>query len=335
VRSISAIPSLDLTGFEAGPIIDRTDHELRQLYRRGFDGFEIVLKVTEFHDSVGKGDSVKEIENLMNLRHPLITAPIGFILRPREMIVGRKHSAIGSLADVISEGPVWWTPTAKAKAIVGVGLALRFAHGLGLLHGHLSSSSVIFDGEHRIQVADFSGIRLVNGSVDAFSGAEWSPSVDVSAFSMLVFEIVIGGSRSPPPRTGNGICFPPSMPTFLSEIIEDGLSAQSHTRRSFVDIVDVLKRHDFGIDGGVDSDEVSHFVKWVESAENSMKIEGFPVRRGGSPVERRSGLPALRSLRTAGGSSGSGSGFGRGGTGDGRGRRRSPPPPAPLPRLRK
>jgi hypothetical protein len=36
---------------------------------------------------------------------------------------------------------------------------------------------------------------------------------------------------------------------------------------SFNTILEILKRHDFEIEDGVDSAEVSAFVSWVESAE--------------------------------------------------------------------
>jgi hypothetical protein len=66
----------------------------------------------------------------------------------------------GSVAEIVSTVPVWWTPTAKAEAIVGIALALQFSHGIGLLHGGLNSGNILFDGEGRIQIADFSPMRL-------------------------------------------------------------------------------------------------------------------------------------------------------------------------------
>jgi serine/threonine protein kinase len=50
-----------------------------------------------------------------------------------------------SLAEVISVSLVWWTATAKAKAVVGLALALRFAHSLGLLHRCFASNNILFD----------------------------------------------------------------------------------------------------------------------------------------------------------------------------------------------
>jgi hypothetical protein len=81
-----------------------------------------------------------ELENLLNMRHPMIAPLIGcvFSVEPSgwlEFKTVRFYAAEDSLADVISNPPEWWTPTAKAKADVGIALGLRFAHGLRLLHG--------------------------------------------------------------------------------------------------------------------------------------------------------------------------------------------------------
>jgi serine/threonine protein kinase len=84
-------------------------------------------------------------------------------LKAETVVFGRLHAAGGSLAEVVSSNPAWWTPTAKAEAVVGIALALRFAHGLGLLHGGLNSGNVLFDSGGRIQITDFSPIRRDGG----------------------------------------------------------------------------------------------------------------------------------------------------------------------------
>jgi hypothetical protein len=61
----------------------------------------------------------------------------------------------GSLSEVISVSPEWWTPTAQAKSIVGVVLGLRFAHSLGLLHGHLIVNNMLFNEDGVIQIIVF------------------------------------------------------------------------------------------------------------------------------------------------------------------------------------
>jgi hypothetical protein len=64
---------LDLTGFEEGSVIG----ESSRLYRREKDGMEIVVKAFDVSEFEALGVE-REIENLSNLRHPLIAGPIGF-----------------------------------------------------------------------------------------------------------------------------------------------------------------------------------------------------------------------------------------------------------------
>jgi serine/threonine protein kinase len=122
------------------------------------------------------GEGEREIESLSNLRHPLITAPIAcaWAEGERKLQIGRLHAAGGFLAEVVSAGPAWWTPTAKAKAVVGIALALQFAHGLGLLHGGLNSGNVLFDGGGRIGIVEFgenpAGQLLLRGAMVAAGG---------------------------------------------------------------------------------------------------------------------------------------------------------------------
>jgi hypothetical protein len=259
---------LDLTGFEEGSVIG----EANRLYRRVKDGLQIVVKafdVSEF-DS---GEVEIEIENLSNLRHPLIAAPIGFAFSEGKLQIERLHAAGGSLAEVISAEPAWWIPTAKAEAVVGIALALRFAHGLGLLHGGLKAGNILFDGEGRVQIADFRPMRRDGG----FSGEGWSPRADVSAFVMLLFEIVSGCSQSwPMPAAGKAhgkFIQLPSVPAFVSEIIKGGLFPSPVRELSFIDIIETLKSNDFRIVSGVDFGKVSAFVSRVESAAQSGELE--------------------------------------------------------------
>jgi hypothetical protein len=49
-----------------------------------------------------------------------------------------------SLTEVISMNPGWWTATTKAKTVAGIVLGIRYAHSLGLIHGHLNSRNIFF-----------------------------------------------------------------------------------------------------------------------------------------------------------------------------------------------
>jgi serine/threonine protein kinase len=96
----------------------------------------------------------------MNLRHPCIATPIGFLIPgessiSHELKIVQLFSKNGSLAEVLSNNPVWWTPTAKARTVAAMVFGLRFAHSFGLLHNKLNPNNILFDIDHRIQLTDF------------------------------------------------------------------------------------------------------------------------------------------------------------------------------------
>jgi serine/threonine protein kinase len=168
----------------------------------------------------------------------------------------------------------------KTKAVVGIALRLRFAHGLGLLHEAVKASNILFDADRRIQIADFSPIRLDTGAVEPFSsevkpfpGEGWAPTADVPAFASLLFEIAVGGTATPPIGAAGGPPFPAAVPTFVSLMIEDGRSPESARCLSSAEIVARLKANRFEIMAGVDSDQVSAFVSLVESSEQAGERE--------------------------------------------------------------
>jgi serine/threonine protein kinase len=168
----------DLSGFEEGSVIGGNDRVSSQIYQRRIDGALTVVKAISLSGFIEGCQIETEIENLLKLRHPMIAPLIGCVLpvesrERRESKTVRLYATAGSLADVLSNPPAWWNPTAKAKAVAGIALRLRFAHGLGLLHGSLNASNILFDADRLIQIADFSPIRLETGEVEPFSGEGW------------------------------------------------------------------------------------------------------------------------------------------------------------------
>jgi serine/threonine protein kinase len=86
---------------------------------------------------------------LINLGHHCITAPTGFVIGIeagiwRELKIVRMYLEGCSLLAVVSVHQLGWTSTVKAKAVARLVLALRFAHSLGLIHGHLTSNNIFF-----------------------------------------------------------------------------------------------------------------------------------------------------------------------------------------------
>jgi serine/threonine protein kinase len=173
-----------------------------------------------------------------------------------------------SLSEVISVNPLWWTSTVKAKAIAGIVLGLRFAHSLGLVHGHLTGNNILFDSDHNIQIVDFNPIVLEGGEIESeegtqlvgFSGEGWTAQRDIQAFASILFELMFGH----PPQGEASI--PTGIPDFVSRMIRSGLSPPSGISYSFNTILKILKTNKFRIEDGVDTAEVSAFVSWIESA---------------------------------------------------------------------
>jgi hypothetical protein len=250
----------DITELEEESVLLEAGRSSSRLYRKRRDGSLIVVKSISLSDSISKSQIENEIADLVSLRHPLIASPIGFAesTAPRRLKIARLYAAGGSLAEVLSDAPPWWTPTAKAKAIAGIVLGLQFAHSLGLLHGRLKASNVLFDADRRIQIADFSPIRLQTGEVEPFSGEGWSPAADVCAFTSLLSEIVVGRPGAQPGAV-------PPIPACVSAIIEDGRSPSPTTMRSFADILQSLQVDGFAILAGVDSAEVCAFTDSVDT----------------------------------------------------------------------
>jgi serine/threonine protein kinase len=230
----------------------------------------------------------------MNVTHPCLATPFGFVLptASKELKMARSYTRSGSLKDVLSARPLWWTPTAKAIAVAGIVRGMKFLHSFGLIHGGMKPSNVLFDESHRIRIADFGRSRLdlresaatARGAASEFAAPEMlsdeerTAKTDVFSFALILFEIVVGlpalGRTSPPEELGKlpvNACerveIPGFVPEFVSVFIESGLSANPRERPSFDDISEALKTNDFRIADGVDVDEVSAFVSLMESSE--------------------------------------------------------------------
>jgi serine/threonine protein kinase len=271
---------IDISDFEwMGEFCDWAGNP-NEIYRRVSD--KLLTFVTPMSNSRFREEFEieREIERQLNLRHPCIAAPIGFIIsvdRPwsRELKIVGLHLEGNSLTEVLASVPCWWTPTVKAKAVVGIVLGLRFCHSLGLVHRALTSNNVIFDSDHGIQIINIVGIGLSECAdwriPDIYEEAAkgWRPKVDIRAFASLLFQIVVGSSVTVDSFPDIDTAFPEDVPGFVSEMIRDELSFDDEPKRSFDDIIDILKANEFGIVAGVDSTEISAFVRFVESFEQS------------------------------------------------------------------
>jgi serine/threonine protein kinase len=264
----------NLSTFEERSMIYDSDEVRNQIYYRVEDEFSVIMRSKPLSENIEES----EIERLINLGHPSIAAPIGFVFpiesdSPQELKIVRLYFEGCSLAEVLRVDPVWWTSTVKAKAIAGIVLGLRFAHSLGLVHGNLTMNNILYDSDYCIQIVDFNAIALeVDKSENeevtpfgGFSGKGWTHERDIQAFASILFELVFGRPLQ------DEASIPTGIPNFVSMIIESGLSPLSRLSYSFNTILKILKKNDFQIEDDVDSAEAAAFVSWAQSAEQPDK----------------------------------------------------------------
>jgi serine/threonine protein kinase len=269
---------VNLSAFDERLLIGKSHDAPNPIYHRLEDECLIVVKSIPCSDCVEKSGMENEIENLINLRHPCISNPIGFVFPVesgswQELKIVRLYLEGCSLSEVVSMNPSWWTSTVKAKVIAGIVLGLRFAHSLGLIHGDLTANKIVFDSDHCIQIVEFKPIELKVGESEdeeepqlgGFSRARWTPMMDVRGFASILFELVVGRPAK------DEISVPRDIRRFVCEITEKGLWLKSVREFTFHDIFEILKQNKFQIEDGVDSKEVSAFVSWVESTESPQK----------------------------------------------------------------
>jgi hypothetical protein len=118
----------DCSGLKEGSEIDETDLILTQLSHPCSDRHEIIANSTNISVGVDNCYHEKMIEQLMTLRHPCISGIIGVVHRSELSVLKIVVMDFGgnSLSRIVSRSPSWWTPTVKAKAIVGVVFCTQF-----------------------------------------------------------------------------------------------------------------------------------------------------------------------------------------------------------------
>jgi hypothetical protein len=251
----------DLLGLNECSRLNEIEPISTQIYHGCYDGLEIIVKSDNQCLGAEKCDIEKRTEEFMNFRHPCIAGVIGVILPSQlhGLRIVRQYIIGDPLSKVVSTSPEWWTPTAKAKAVVGLAFGLRFAHSLGLVHGHLTGSNVVFTDEGMIQITDFymTGLRCleINAGSDSETRDIFANVLrhreDARAFLRILSEIV-------------GIS---SKPSFVCELIKLGQSADSEEIMPFPEVLKILKKNKFRILEGVNIEEVANFVNWIEWSE--------------------------------------------------------------------
>jgi hypothetical protein len=255
-------------------------------YSRRSDGFQIIVKsfdrlICEIEDEI-----MAELEMLTRFNDHCIAPLIGIVF-PTEstpLKTATPYYCCGSLQDVESRNPVWWTSTTKSKAIAGIALAMKSAHRHGIVHGSLKPTNIVFDENHCVHIVDFASSRFQSKlndqdemeEDDSDKELEKAKKADLFSFASILFNILVCPKMNfdslpfdeeENRRMNNGKLpmIPEFVPIFVRDLIEDlwrhGLFACS----GFGFVLHVMKQNSFEFEEGVDVGEVLEFVNSVEA----------------------------------------------------------------------
>ena len=151
----------------------------------------------------------REAEVIATLEHPSIVPVYDFGEHEDQPFIVMRYMSGGSLADILSKGPM---PIPEIAALFQrVGAAVDYAHSLGVIHRDIKPGNILFDAQGGIFLSDF-GIAKIAEATAAFTGtggivgtpAYMSPEqalgeknldgrCDIYSLGVVLFEALSGG----------------------------------------------------------------------------------------------------------------------------------------------
>jgi serine/threonine protein kinase len=205
-----------------------------------------------------------------------------------------EYACNGSLADAlkkVKEGnpPEFWTHENISKIIVGIVLGMKHLHSKDFIHRDLKPGNLLLDEEFRVRICDFGTSRiedcgtittteafltLTYAAPEAFEGEKPTKKVDVFAFGLILYELLVGESVFPLDAKGPRILrlhdsnFRPEIPSYVNpriqRIIGRCWSKDAKNRPNFDEIYGLLQDSSFGFFGDVSPSVVRRFISEVE-----------------------------------------------------------------------
>jgi serine/threonine protein kinase len=238
----------------------------------------------------------REVGMLASLGHPCIVKIAGWCLPNDECKEARiimEYICNGSLADALSEvkegnKPIFWTHENISKIIVGIVLGMKHLHSQDIIHRDLKPGNLLLDKEFRVRICDFGTARiedcgttttnmfatLIYAAPEVFDGEKPTKKVDVFAFGLILYELLVGESVFPSDATVARMArlhidnFRPEIPNYVKSpirrIIERCWSKDAESRPSFDEIYDLLGRASFEFFDDVSQSVVKRFISEVE-----------------------------------------------------------------------
>jgi serine/threonine protein kinase len=229
------------------------------------------------------------------LSHPCIVRPIGWGLPNKEcrkLRIVMEYMCNGSLENAlveVSEGcpPSFWTHENITVMIVGIIQGMIYVHSNDVVHGDLKPSNILLDDKYRIHICDFGKSALdicgietteVLGTFaykapETFEECDTTTKVDIFAFGLILYEILVGRSVFPKDATLVRICelhesgYRPIIPTSVcgavANVIERCWARDPNDRPCFEEIFAMLEESGFPFFEDISSEVVAGFMSSV------------------------------------------------------------------------
>jgi serine/threonine protein kinase len=230
---------------------------------------------------------MREVKALAEVSHPCIIPLFGYAFRDGPKLL-TPFMAWGSLRDAFLGRRRMWDGTAKSITAIGIVRGMIELHDAGIVHRELTAGNVLFDDERRPHIADFglgdgpslsrilvgTGVAPLHWAPEFY--AHCGPKVDVYAFALLLYEIVVGRPVFAghirlvdwASRMVGGVrnVIPEYVEPFVRSVIERGWRTDPAERPSFVEIYEQMRLNDFCIvKDRFRPEDVESCVRWVDN----------------------------------------------------------------------
>jgi serine/threonine protein kinase len=218
-----------------------------------------------------------------------------------------KYMENGSLGDVIKrvaagKAPPFWNPTGIGIIICGIVCGMRFIHSEGFVHRDLKPSNLLIDEGGRCRIGDWGSSKLIVKGVTPWTGGvvgsvqyaapelydnpPYSEKVDVFAFGLILFELLVGRPVIDPESRPELIMkkvldgvradFPQEMSEDVKTLIQRCWCGKPSERPPFDHILGALQRIRFKVLPNVDSGAVKAFLADIRKEAKQMAGEEGP-----------------------------------------------------------
>jgi serine/threonine protein kinase len=225
-----------------------------------------------------------EVAVLCSLNHPRVLRVVGWQFPNEEDMEARiatEYMSNGSLEDVLSlvREQKWWTHDHISILIIDIIDGLRYIHSQNIIHRDVKPANILIDREYGGRIADF-GISRFEGrsqsmmaigtpmymAPETLEGEIPTKKVDVFAFGLILYEILVGESVFPSGANsfkiatihfqGIRLAIPEWIDGIVPMTIEACLSRDPEKRPTFEDIYGLLEGIEFGFYKDISSEVI-------------------------------------------------------------------------------